>query len=359
MHQNFSKEDLITFLENRASGKQANEIYHYLLKHPEALDSLLPEEEWQSFKAQNEQSEEWASDLWNGIQLRKVPSHEKLLKRLSVAAAILIIATGAIFFTHFTRSGKNTTTPVITANVQLPQKADTVLVNVTSKVLTITLDDSSRVKLFPSSVLQYHRGFEQNKRDVHLIGKAVFTVAHNKQKPFTVFTKNFSTTALGTIFMIEANRDSKTSRIQLLQGKVVVRNLAHPEQVEYLLASQECSFDENQSTLRKIITAPRTQSPFPVKEEVLVDDGTYEETTSDIIFKNLPLPKVLRDLSNFYHKSICFSEEDLKHRKFSGTIDKHQSLEAALNNLSYLNDLEIKKEDNCFRVLLRTIINNH
>jgi ferric-dicitrate binding protein FerR (iron transport regulator) len=220
----------------------------------------------------------------------------------------------------------------------------------------IMLDDSSQVQLFPSSVLRYRRGFEQNKRDVHLIGKAVFTVAHNEQKPFTVFTKNFSTAALGTIFMIEADKSSKISRIQLLQGKVAVRNMAHLDQVEYLLAGQECSFNEKQNTLRKT-TMRQPQIPSLTKKEDITD-GTYEETSAEIIFKNLSLPKVLNKLSNVYQQTICFKNKDVEYRKFSGTVDKHHSLETVLNNLSYLNDLKVEKETDCFRISLQTAVSN-
>lgn len=359
MHKSFSEEDLIAFIENRASGRQANGIYHYLLKHPEILDDLFSEEEWQSFNAQDAQSAEWVNQLWNKIQKGKKSSSKKPFRILSrVAAAILVTVISIAVVIHSYRN--ETANPVVAANIPPLQKADTILVNTTPKVLMITLEDNSRVQLFPSSVLKYRRGFERDKRDIHLIGKAVFTVAHDKRKPFTVFTKNFSTTALGTVFTVEANENSKVSNIHLLQGKVVVKSLAHPEQIEYLLAGQECSFDEGQNMLRKI-TAPQVQSQpsSPVKEQDAFEDGTYNETTSEIIFKNLSLPKVLTILSNIYHKPICFTEEDLKHRKFSGTIDKHQSIETTLNNLSYLNDLETKQEGSCFRVSLRSTTINH
>lgn len=353
MRKDYSREDLIAFIENRTSDKQANEIYHYLLKHQEVLDDLFSEEEWLSFNVQEEQSAEWANQLWNKIQKGKKSSGQNPFRLLSsVAAAILVIVAGIAIMTHSYR--KETTKPVVAVNIHQLPIADTTVVNATAGILKITLEDNSRIQLFPSSVLKYHRGFERDKRDIHLTGKAVFTVAHDKRKPFTVFTKNFSTTALGTIFMVEANENSKASNIHLLQGKVVVKSLTHTEQVVYLLAGQECSFDEGQNRLHKIVTQQSQSSP-PVKiQENVFAEGTYNETTSEIIFKNLSLPKVLTTLSNIYHKPIYFNyHEELIHRKFSGTVDKNKSLETALNNLSYLNDLDIKKEDSCFRVSLK------
>jgi hypothetical protein len=351
MHKNFSKEDLIAFLENRTSNKQANEIYHYLLKHSEVFDNFFPEEEWQSFNVESEKSIEWTNQLWSKIQNSKKPSGKKLFRILnSSAAAILVIVTCIAVVTHLYKNKK--AIPIVSTNIHVLQKTDTILVNTTSKILAITLEDNSRVQLFPSSVLKYQRGFERDKRDIRLSGKAVFTVAHDKRRPFTVFTKNFSTTALGTIFMVEANENSKVSNVHLLQGKVVVKNLAHPGEIVHLLAGQECSFNEEQNTLRKTTTTLQTQPFLPVKKDVFAD-GTYEETASEIIFKNLSLPKVLDKLSSFYHKSFCFENEVLEHRKFSGTINKHQSLEMALNNLCYLNGLQISKGDSCIRISLQ------
>jgi transmembrane sensor len=216
----------------------------------------------------------------------------------------------------------------------------------------VTLDDGSVVELSPASRLSFHRDFQRAKRTVFLSGEAIFRVAEDKCRPFTVFARGFSTTVLGTEFRIRAYADSITSCIQLLSGKVLVRNLQHPDQTACLLAGQQCSFNTVKNSLSGM-SAIYPASPSYKNGAVLNSqaDGGSEDNDSEILFKNESLTRVLSRLSEFYHTPVRFDRVEMNKRKFTGSVQKDQSLQEALKIITLLNELHVDQKDSVYRVM--------
>ena len=62
----------------------------------------------------------------------------------------------------------------------------------------VSLSDGTTVRMGPNSQLIYPKSFDGKTRDVELKGQAFFDVAKDRERPFTVHTKNMDVTALGT-----------------------------------------------------------------------------------------------------------------------------------------------------------------
>lgn len=85
----------------------------------------------------------------------------------------------------------------------------------------VRLDDGSTVRLDTASRLRVR--FEAGRRDVALEeGQALFTVAHDARRPFTVTAGVTRVTALGTVF--DVRRSAAGARVTLVVGAVDVRN---------------------------------------------------------------------------------------------------------------------------------------
>jgi ferric-dicitrate binding protein FerR (iron transport regulator) len=230
---------------------------------------------------------------------------------------------------------------------------DTSIINRTGKLQRVTLEDGSAVELSPASRLTFHRGFQRDKRTIFLSGEALFRVTKDKSRPFTVFTRGFSTTALGTEFRISAYADSMTACVQLLRGKVMVRNLGRSGQTAYLLAGQQCTFNNAENSLSGISAVqPASYSHADEASPDRSGDGSSEDNDREILFKNQPLTSVLSKLSEFYHTPISFDRDKLSKRKFSGSVRKDQTLEDALKIITLLNDLHVDRKDSVYRIMM-------
>lgn len=86
-----------------------------------------------------------------------------------------------------------------------------------------TLSDGTRVTLMDGARIETR--FSTGRRLVILTGgRARFEVAHDSARPFTVVAGRSETTALGTIFEIDARET--TPRVTLIRGSVEVRSSA-------------------------------------------------------------------------------------------------------------------------------------
>jgi transmembrane sensor len=393
-----TKEKVITFFEDGCSKEEAEAIHRCLIENPAVLHDFFPEEEWMAFQVMEDLPPDWSQKVWKKIQAGKAlvsgtmstgpagsamnttvntalvsgtvntvlvngaastaPVNGRLSLLYIVRTAVAIAAMGAGFFILKQYAGGKADPGVKLANVlpsgsSLPLKnRDTVLINRTSRIRKDTLTDGSVVELSPASRLKFQWNFERDKRSITLSGEALFNVARETYRPFTVITSGFTTTVLGTVFRIKAYTDKNKATVQLLKGKVIVRNLTHPSQAKFLLDGQECVFDNSKNSL-SMSTNESPAAQTSITNTGLPVDNSLEETDKEVLFKHLPLPRVFTILSKTYHTPILFTDADLRKRNFTGSIEKDQTLEDALNTIAQLNDLLVTRQDGSYRITLR------
>ena len=117
--------------------------------------------------------------------------------------------------------------------------------------LRLPLPDGSVATLDANSTLTY-KSFGPASRELSLRGAALFTVAHDAERPFTVEAGGFTTTALGTRFRVVSRAGGRVS-VRLLRGRVVVRASAASAfamQPQYLTPGRELSADTRTQEVR-------------------------------------------------------------------------------------------------------------
>jgi ferric-dicitrate binding protein FerR (iron transport regulator) len=87
---------------------------------------------------------------------------------------------------------------------------------------TYILPDGSEVILNSNSSISFENNLGGKERRIQLTGEAFFNVAKDATRPFIVSSNDFSTTALGTAFMVDARHANKNYRVSLLEGKVKI-----------------------------------------------------------------------------------------------------------------------------------------
>jgi transmembrane sensor len=352
-HMKITIELVIAFFEDKCSKEEAEAIHRYLVENPGLLHDFFPEEEWMAFQGAEDLPQKWSQKVWKKIQAGKTPvtGRVRFMNIIRIAAAAMaVIAVGIFAFKQY--AGGKADPGVKLASIPSVENRDTVLTNQTTRIRKDTLTDGSVVELFPASRLRFHWNFDGDKRSIILSGEALFNVARETHRPFTVITRGFTTTVLGTVFRIKAYTDKNTANVRLLKGKIVVRSLTHPSQAEFLLEGQECTFDNGKDSLSMSAVA-RPAIQMSVTDTGLPVDSSQEETDREVLFRHMPLPRVFTILSKTYHAPILFINADLRKRNFTGSIEKDEPLEDALNTIAQLNDLLVIRQDGSYRITLR------
>jgi hypothetical protein len=233
-------------------------------------------------------------------------------------------------------------------------------VNTSGKIRPLVLPDGSEIVLSDSSELTYKEPSNGSRRDVYLVGKADFKVAKNKAKPFTVFSDEISTTAVGTRFTVTAKQKEQIIRVRLFEGKVVIKpvNGYHAKWAKdiYLIPGQELLYDKVQKTV-KVISFTDEKPSDANNAEQLADNPTipHFDKRSWFMFNNQSLSEIFDALSDMYDVKIVYAKKDVKNMYFIGTYEKSDSLEKILKQIALLNNLKVTKQNDTFKIEKQTI----
>ncbi|MBC9909703.1 FecR family protein [Chitinophaga varians] len=331
------------FFRGECNEAEKQAVTAYFAEHPEAMQPWLTEESWHSFHPEHTLSTDVSDKMLTVIENRTWQKKKvKTLYYKWTAAAVLGAAlTGFVWHGYHRRPA----TPMAAATPakQAVATPDTYVqqVNHTRKIMSLRLKDGSQADLAPGSLLKYRPSFAVADREIFLTGEAVFNVAPDKNKPFTVHAGNLATTALGTVFKVTAwNALKGPIRVQLISGKVRVR----PDSVAgikgmkttYLLPGEDLSFDPVKMTavVNRTVRTPTKQVIAKPENEIFT-------------FNNEPLVNIFRLMSEKYHLTIQCQEGTLTDMSFTGTFDSSkESLTDFLSTIATLNNLTMKQTNN-------------
>ncbi|NML20807.1 FecR family protein [Pseudoflavitalea sp. G-6-1-2] len=214
-----------------------------------------------------------------------------------------------------------------------------VLRNKSTEIKTFTLEDGSVVKLSPASTLVWDDHFPGNKRNLRLSGLAIFDVAKNSRKPFSVTTGEITTTALGTKFMVNSSGKGKLS-VHLFEGKVVLQaaNGSRMRDV-YLSPGQLCMIDQlsMQPKISAIVADSVTQSGPAINENNKV------RKLAPLEFVQTPLEDVFHQLGQRYKVHFKYNKEEIGNDQVTGSFLASDPLEVTLKLLTTINSLSFSQ----------------
>jgi len=239
-------------------------------------------------------------------------------------------------------------TNVVASAVQVRER-----VNATDTTVTVLLQDGSVVELGAKSSLKYNEPFDwQGKRMVYLEGQALFKVAKDKTKPFTVVSRELSTTALGTAFTVKALKNSDFVRVLLHHGRVVVKpadSLKNSLLKDYYLSPGEELVYNRTNKVVRIYTVGGVKDSKG-NADVAGTDGVIKKPEW-YKFDGVLLSDVLDQLEVYYQVQIDYSPSDVQNMYFTGRVDKNDSLQNILRDIGLLNDLTITKQNDSYFVI--------
>jgi ferric-dicitrate binding protein FerR (iron transport regulator) len=329
----------------------------------EKWNDINVDQEWTRFKQNIGQTEgakldSAAKEQWQAIDSVKTTSKQRIYKlvvAIAVAASVLLIVSlGWKFLTNNKVENFNT---VVVEN-KLRDSAVAVLrheINTTGKPKRVQLEDGTVIILEDKSDVSFFEPFEKNSRQVTLRGKANFSVAKDKTRPFTVYSDAIATTVLGTVFDVTSYQQSATITVRLYEGKVVAKSTAavakKMKEDVYLSPGYELSYNKANAlaSVRKF-SKTVTVNTAPKEIDITNPDNLNipKKNGSWYMFNNQPLSQVLNQLKEMYKAEIIYNKKEIQKLYFIGQFNKTDSLEMILDQITKANDLKLSKSNNTF-----------
>lgn len=209
--------------------------------------------------------------------------------------------------------------------------APMLMVSTLAETRTVVLPDQTKVTLNRYSTLSYPERFKEKRRKVHLQGEAYFEVAKDAKHPFIVKAEAVRVKVLGTHFNVEAYPGDAEVRTTLLEGSVAV-SLKGENQRLVLAPNESAIYNKEKGTL--------VQEAAPgAKNEILWRKGI-------ILFDQLPLHEIARQLSNAFQTDIRIDDPQLQNYRMTATFDTNEDLTQILDLLKNAGNFNYKKENN-------------
>lgn len=326
-----------------------------LMKDDQTPDEVNANKEWAYFQEVLEQDARGERD-YTGDITGKRGIIRRIVIATAVAASILLLVTAGY---KWFNNEKSDTTPVVTT-VEKGNAATVVVrheINTSGKTQRIVLADSSEILLDPLSEITWNEPFANNKRDIVLKGRARFSVAKDKTRPFTVISGQLATTALGTQFIVTAFEQDEFITVQLYEGRVVVKGAdsLHKKLIRrfYLMPGEELLYSNKQNTasVRRFIEGNTAAKKEALEEGSAADQPSLPvEKGSWYMFNNQPLAQVFKQLEEMYGVKIEYSSADIERMYFIGKFSKNDSVSVILNQIAALNNLTVTRQNNKYTI---------
>jgi ferric-dicitrate binding protein FerR (iron transport regulator) len=336
------------FFEGACNVEEAAVVQVYLESHPDVMERYLGKQEWDQLSG----SAAAPTPLQSARMLAHIQQAlwEKPVRKLSwryagVAAALLLIAGTWFLFPETMVVEQQASGLKNTLRWKLIR-------NDAENIRHYQLEDGSEVDLDPGSIISLPEHFPADRRDVKMVGRALFQVAKDSKRPFTVMAENTSTTALGTKFIINAPVSHPTTTVSLLEGKVMIRvenKLNGKSSDYYLIPDQELIYTRQSGNIliRRIEDQAVALSPGHNADGV---DRTSRSAAA-LTFYRTPVADVFQTLGQTYHVQIEYPVSGLQNHYFTGSFYAEDTLERMLQVITEVNDLEIRKTRSGYQIL--------
>lgn len=199
---------------------------------------------------------------------------------------------------------------------------------------SIVLPDGSEVWLNAFSSLTYTTAGFNNKREVSLVGEAMFRVKHDSLHPFLVHTRNFDVMDLGTVFNVQAYPEDRDAKASLISGSVEIITKGAQEK-KILLVPHQRIIIPNENTDKPMPAKPVAIRPvirpiIPDMQMSIAPDTAW--MVNKLIFTDEYFDDLALQMQRRYNTRISFANEKTRHYKFTGRFED-ENIDQALKEL--------------------------
>ena len=188
------------------------------------------------------------------------------------------------------------------------------------------LPDGTLVWLNAGSKIIYSQGFGVDDRRLRLEGEGYFEVMKNEEVPFEINTKELNLRVLGTKFNFRNYPDDEEVTVNLMEGKVALRNGIREMPELYLTPDEKM-------VLNKVTGQMVKRSTRAAKANVWIND--------ELFFDEELLEDIAKKLMRSYNVKVEVADS-LRNKRFYGsfgisanTIDKILDVMASTQQMNY------------------------
>lgn len=230
----------------------------------------------------------------------KSKSRTTRLRALAAGIALALVAAGAVFTVHRWQATDSTATTTYATEL--------------GEQRSVLLPDGSVIELNSRSRLQ--TSFTERQRQVRLLtGEAIFKVAKNPMRPFTVSVGATDIVAVGTAFNIDAHGPQTV--VTVLEGRVRVSG--HADKAARALPDAMAAAVELSRGEQIVIDGGR----FKPEVAAVDPDKVVAWTQRRLIFEDTPLEAVAAQFARYDTRIIRLGNSSLKERRITGVFDAH------------------------------------
>ncbi|QUT74739.1 FecR protein [Bacteroides salyersiae] len=195
----------------------------------------------------------------------------------------------------------------------------------------VTLPDSTKIYLKPTSALFYEaNGFARNRK-VHLFGEAYVEVTKDVKHPFSVVCNNATIKVLGTKFNVQSHESDSEFEVMLYEGCVDVESEFNNKQVEVLMAPGDIvKIDKNTGEMSQMNIS------------TIANQGQSRK----FYFIDKKLEDITNQLERHFQKKIVITNPQLKPIRYDAIFANDETIEQILNYLNASQQMNIIYHDN-------------
>ena len=223
---------------------------------------------------------------------------------IGLAAGIAVLAAGALVW-RATQTSPGDTAPMVAAQTFETGVGETD---------TLRLPDGTRVVLAPGSRLAFAADYGRKARRVELLGEALFDVAHDKARPFSVLAGDATIRDIGTTFTVRHFREANIE-VAVTKGSVVLHARDEQEAAGIVLRAGDLGvFNRGLATLhRAAVTAADTAF-----------------VSGMLVFEETPMPRVAAELERWYGVTLRIDDPEIASQHITASF-KGESVREVLN----------------------------
>ena len=192
----------------------------------------------------------------------------------------------------------------------------------------LMLPDGSKVWLNAASSLHFPTAFNGNERNVGLTGEAYFEVQKNRDKPFHVQVNDMKIEVLGTHFNVKAYDEEDAVKTTLLEGSVRIAKAGVVQTT--LVPGQQAHLKKNGNL--------KVMNNINMEEAIAWKKG-------ELILNNVNMDEAARIIARWYNVSFVFQNSRLKKCRFSISFLKGETIEQAMELISLYNEFDYHIEN--------------
>lgn len=187
--------------------------------------------------------------------------------------------------------------------------------------MEIVLPDGTTVWLNAASALKFPTTFAgQKNRKVELIGEGYFEVFKNKHAPFIVHTNKQEVQVLGTHFNISNYMDDRETRTTLLEGSVMVNQIAT------LKPGEQASGSGNNIKTTKVDT-----------------ELAVAWKNNKFMFDRAQIQDIMKMVARWYNVEIVYGGE-VPDKLYTGSVSRFEHVSKVLEILELTGNIHFKIE---------------